>query len=179
VEQAAEAIYRRALQLASSYRERNVTRILALLEEAATFDHTDACFELANWRHFGIGATRDDVAAVRLWERAAERGHTQACMNLAIACERGIGTARDTKRAFTLYDACARSGDVNALYEAGRCRYYGIGTDIDRDGAEVCFLRARQFGHAEATCDAAESDGPRRIPRPAFAGPFRAIAPSG
>jgi TPR repeat protein len=84
---------------------------------------------------------------------------------LALACERGDGLARDLERAFGLYESCANGGHVEALYEAARCRHYGIGTAQDRTLAAVYFERARAFGHAEAQCDAAESDGPRRMPR--------------
>ncbi len=170
----AGAIYLRALRLAGTYREDNAVRILALLEEAASFEHPDACFELGNWRHFGIGAARDDAAAAALWQRAAALGHIEATLNLAIAYERGIGVVRDLAHAFALYEASAQAGDVAALYEVGRCRHYGIGTVADPTEAAGWFLQARRHGHAEAICDAAESDGPRRMPRPAFAGPFRA-----
>jgi TPR repeat protein len=169
----AEGLYRRAQQLAGQYREQNVTRILALLEEAADFEHVEALFELGNWRHHGIGAERDDAQAARLWARAAERGHVEACFNLAIACESGIGVARDPNRAFGLYSRCADAGHLNAHYEVGRCLHYGIGTAVDRVGAGRRFATARRFGHAEAICDDAEPDGPRRMPRPSFAGPFR------
>jgi len=169
----AESLYRRAQQLAGQYRERNVTRILALLEEAADGDHVEALFELGNWRHHGIGAERDDARAARLWARAAEFGHVEASFNLAIACERGIGVARDPSRAFALYGWCADAGNLDAQYELGRCLYYGIGTAPDRMAAQARFETARRFGHAEAICDDAEPDGPRRMPRPSFAGPFR------
>jgi TPR repeat protein len=72
--------------------------------------------------------------------------------------------APDPERALGLYDACANAGDVDAFYEAGRCRYYGIGTAADPAAAAAAFAIARRFGHAEASCDAAESDGPRRRP---------------
>jgi len=169
----AAGLYRRALQLAGHYRERNVTRILALLEEAADGDHVEALFELGNWRHHGIGAERDDERAARLWARAAELGHVEAGFNLAIACERGIGVERDPARAFALYGRCAEAGNLDAQYEVGRCLYYGIGTAPDRAAAQARFDTARRFGHAEAVCDDGEPDGPRRMPRPSFAGPFR------
>jgi TPR repeat protein len=63
-----------------------------------------------------------------------------------------------------LYESCARAGFVEAIYEVGRCRYYGIGTPVDREAALADFAAARAYGHAEANCDAAESDGPRRMP---------------
>jgi TPR repeat protein len=169
----ADGLYRRALQLAGQYREKNVTRILALLEEAADCDHVEALFELGNWRHHGIGVDRDDARAARLWARAAELGHVEAGFNLAIACERGIGVERDPDRAFALYGRCAEAGNLDAQYEVGRCLYYGIGTAPDAAAAQARFAVARRFGHAEAICDDREPDGPRRMPRPSFAGPFR------
>jgi TPR repeat protein len=95
-------------------------------------------------------------------------------LNLAIACERGIGIARDPIRAFALYERASFAGSLDAVYEVGRCKYYGIGTAVDRAGAQAHFEQARRFGHAEATCDAAEGDAPRRMPRPNVAGPFHA-----
>jgi len=170
----AEAFYQRAQKLAAVYRERDVMRIVALLEEAASYEHPDALFELGNWHHYGIGVPRDDRKAAACWERAAKGDQRDACFNLAIACERGIGVERDPERAFALYERCLVGGDVNAFYEVGRCKYYGIGTEVDREGALVHFLQARGYGHAEAACDAAENDGPRRMPRPNVAGPFHA-----
>jgi TPR repeat protein len=117
---------------------------------------------------------RDDRRAADLWSRAAEGGRDEARFNLAIALERGIGVERDATRAFALYECIAARGDANALYEVGRCAYYGIGTPLDRDAADAWFVQARACGHAEAACDAAEGDGPRRIPRPNVAGPFHA-----
>jgi hypothetical protein len=173
MQEVAESLYQRATKLARAYRDENVTRILALLEEAADLDHVQALFELGNWRHHGIGDQRDDEAAARLWTRAAELGHAEAGLNLAIAYERGIGVPRDASRAYELYVRCAEAGSIDGHYEAGRCLYYGIGTPEDRDAAEERFATARRFSHAEAVCDAAEADGPRRMPRPSFAGPFR------
>jgi TPR repeat protein len=65
-----------------------------------------------------------------------------------------------------LYEQCALAGSVSAYYELGRCKYYGLGTNVDRAGAAAAFAQARRCGHAEALCDAAESDGPRRMPLP-------------
>ena len=162
----AETYYRRAQKLASVYRERDVMRIVALLEEAAAFEHADALFELGTWYHYGIGV-------------ASDAGRRDATFNLAIATERGIGVPRDAARAYALYERCAIAGDVNAIYEAGRCKYYGLGTPVDRAGAAGDFDRARAYGHAEAACDAAEGDAPRRMPRPNVAGPFHATRGGG
>jgi TPR repeat protein len=171
---AANEIYRRALRLAGSFRMDLVSRIYALLEEAAELDHTEALFALANWRHFGIGNARDDEAAARMWSRASLRGHAEATFQLAIAHERGIGVPQDRARAYELYLKAASAGIVNGLYEIGRCTYYGIGAAIDRDMARAYFRDARLAGHAEAAADAAEDGEPRRMPPPAFMGPFHA-----
>ncbi len=160
-----QASYARAQRLASTYREANVPKIVAALEDAARDGHIDALFELGTWHHHGIGGTRDNGAAVAAWSRAAERGHVAACIALANACERGIGVDRDAARAFTLYDRAAEAGDLGALYERGRCHYYGIGTPVAHDLARDDFARAVRFGHVEAACDAAEDDAPRRMPR--------------
>ena len=173
-ERAANEIYRRALRLSGSFRIDLVSKIYALLEEAAALDHTDALFALANWRHFGIGNVRDDAAAARMWTRASAHGHGEATFQLAIAYERGIGVPQDRNRAYELYTRSASSGIVNGLYEMGRCMYYGLGTAVDRDTADACFRDARLAGHAEAAADAAEDDEPRRMPPPAFMGPFHA-----
>jgi hypothetical protein len=170
----ADAYYQRAQKLAGRYREADVTRIVALLEEAASYGHPDALFELGTWHHYGIGVPRDDRKAVDCWERAAAGAQRDASFHLAIACERGIGTERDAARAFALYERCRSAGDVNAYYEVGRCKYYGIGTAEDRAGAAACFADARRYGHPEAICDDAEGDAPRRMPRPNVAGPFHA-----
>ncbi len=151
-----------------------VSRIYALLEEAASFDHPDALYALANWRHFGIGATRNDAIAAELWMRAAAHGHGEATFQLAVACERGIGVAQDRTRAYELYGQAASRGIINALYEMGRCMYYGLGTHEDRGAAAQFFRDARLAGHAEAAADAAEADAPRRMPPPSFTGPFHA-----
>jgi len=76
--EAADSLYARAQRLAATYREQNITRILALLEEAAAFEHADALFELGSWSHHGIGSLRDEARAASLWERASERGHLEA-----------------------------------------------------------------------------------------------------
>jgi len=171
---AAEASYQRAQKLAATYRERDVMRIVALLEEAAAYEHPDALFELGNWYHYGIGVSHDDRKAAELWERASAAGQRGASFNLAIACERGIGVERDTRRAYALYLRCLEAGDANAYYEVGRCLHYGIGIAPDREIAGAYFTQARVYGHGEALCDAAEGDGPRRMPRPNVAGPFHA-----
>jgi len=173
-QRAANEIYRRALRLAGSYRIDLVPRIYALLEEAAALDHTEALFALANWRHFGIGNERNDAVAAQMWARASARGHGEATFQLAIAYERGIGVPQDRTRAFELYTQSASAGIVNGLYEIGRCSYYGLGAALDRDIARAYFRDARLAGHAEAAADAAEDDEPRRIPPPAFMGPFHA-----
>ncbi len=157
--------YARAQRLAATFRDANVPKIAAALEEAARDGHVDALFELGTWRHHGIGGARDDAAAVAAWARAAQRGHVAARIALANACERGVGMDRDAARAFSLYDRAAEAGDLGALYERGRCRYYGIGTPVSRDLAQNDFARAARFGHAEAVCDAAEADTPRSMPR--------------
>jgi TPR repeat protein len=169
-----ESYYRRAQTVAGAYGDRNAVRIVALLEEAASYEHADALFELGNWHHYGIGVPRDDRKAAGLWERAVARGHGGAAFNLAIAYERGIGVVRDPARAFALYDARCEAGDVSAFYEVGRCAYYGIGIPQDRTRARAALERARAFGHPEALCDAAEDAEPRRMPRPNVAGPFHA-----
>jgi TPR repeat protein len=175
----AAAFYARAQKLAGTYRERNVMRIVALLEEAVAYEHPDALFDLGTWYHYGIGVAHDDRKAAQFWERAAAADHLEACFSLAIACERGIGLVRDAARAFELYERCAAAGSVNAIYETGRCKFYGIGTACAPDAAHADFARACAFGHPEALCDAAEGDGPRRMPRPNAAGPFHATRGGG
>ncbi len=173
-QRAATDIYRRALRLASVYAADRVPRIYALLEEAAALDHTDALFALANWRHFGIGAPRDDAAAADMWARAAVGGHAEAAFQLAVAYERGIGVIADKARALELYSQAAGRGIVNALYEIGRFAYFGIGVAVDRQLADAYFRDARLAGHAEAAADAGEDGVPRRMPPPSFMGPFHA-----
>ena len=169
-----ESYYRRAQTVAGTYGSSNAVRIVALLEEAASYEHPDALFELGNWHHYGIGVPRDDRKAAACWERAATCGHGGAAFNLALAYERGIGVPRDPARAFALYEARYEAGDVSALYEVGRCAYYGIGTPRDPARARAALERARAFGHPEALCDAADDAEPRRMPRPNVAGPFHA-----
>src|SRR5260221_8335384 len=122
-----EAKYDRALALARNGREKNASRVLPLLRDAANAGHAMAAHALATWYIHGIGVRRDFATAAKLEAQASRAGVAEAAFNLAYSYESGKGVEKDERRALRLYRRAARLGDADAVYEVGRCIFYGIG----------------------------------------------------
>jgi len=77
--------------------ERNLTRAVALLREAAQANHPDALHDLAVCYAKGAGVRRSDSRAVELYLRAALYGDKQSAYEVGRCYWHGTGVQRDRR----------------------------------------------------------------------------------
>ena len=79
----------------------------------------------------GLGVTRDEAEAVRLYRLAAEQGLAGAQVSLGIMNARGRGVPRDYEKAMEWYLMAAEQGDATAQFNIGLMYASGMGVPID------------------------------------------------
>lgn len=124
----------------------DAARALELFVKAAGLGHAEAAEKAGMAYHHGLGAPRDDVAALRFFRQAAEAGRAAAQNNYAafLATGRG-GVAVDVDRAVEWYRKAAAQG--NSLAQSNLCIRYGEGQGVEKDLDEalrLCRLAAAQ-----------------------------------
>jgi TPR repeat protein len=83
----------------------------------------------------GIGAVKDQAAAIRLYRQAADQGLATAQGHLADCYWYGRGLERDEREGVRWYRKAAEQGDAVAEYNYGWCLVYGRGVGKDeREG---------------------------------------------
>jgi len=125
--------------VSTSKSKRSRAEAAALLERAYAAGSAEAALAIANWLHYGIHYTRDQVRELELLRYAIAHEVTDAYLPLASYYEEGIpGVLRaDSKKAFQHYVQAALAGDADAFMEVGRCYHYGIGTRKSAALAEI------------------------------------------
>lgn len=77
--------------------EKNLSKAVALLRQAADAEHPDALYDLAVCYAKGVGVRRSDRKAVVLYLRAALRGEKQSAYELGRCYWHGAGVQRDRR----------------------------------------------------------------------------------
>lgn len=79
--------------------EKNLSKAVALLRQAADAEHPDALYDLAVCYAKGTGVRRSDSKAVVLYLRAALRGDKQSAYEVGRCYWHGVGVRRDRRLA--------------------------------------------------------------------------------
>ena len=83
--------------------EQDVSRALALYQEAAGAGYPDAQCALGVLHHQGKGVDQDDREAVRLFRQAAEGGYPRAWHFLGLSYDQGTGVEQNAQEAFRCF----------------------------------------------------------------------------
>jgi tetratricopeptide (TPR) repeat protein len=86
----------------------------------------------------GLGVTRNDVEAVKLFQAAAAKGNEYAMANLGIMYQTGRGIAVNVVEAERLYDKAGKTAKSDVLYNIAHLFY--TGKEIPKD-----YVHAMQF----------------------------------
>ena len=79
----------------------------------------------------GLGVTKDEAEAVRLYRLAAEQGLAGAQVSLAIMNAHGRGVPLDYAKAMEWYLMAAEQGDATAQFNIGQLYAFGTGVPVD------------------------------------------------
>lgn len=145
----ASASSRRALyELGRAYAaNRQMPEALAAYRKAADKGSTSAMVELGVLLGTGVGVTKNEVQARKLFERAAEAGNPRGVTNLAAL---GGGAASDPVWARALLTKAAETNSAEAQYQLGLMVADGIGGPKDDVAARALFEKAAAQGHPAA-----------------------------
>ena len=134
---------------------KNETKAVALLQEAAVKDPR-AMDQLGTLYHKGIGATRDDREAFRLYEAAAKLDYLDSAGNLGVLYLTSEGTdlgknadARNQK-AVGLFRDGAKQNNAFCMYLYARCFEVGTGVVANPTEASDWYRRAAEAGNRPA-----------------------------
>jgi uncharacterized protein len=120
------------------------------IESAARYGVAEAQVRLGQMRLDGIGARRDEDAALAWFTRAALRGDPDG-MNMAGRChENGWGGPVDLARAADWYRQAAEAGHDWGEYNYANMLFDGRGVARDQAQAAALYRRAAGRGHARA-----------------------------
>ncbi len=108
----------------------------------------------------GIGVTKNEAKAVRLFKLAAEQGYVAAQYSLGYCYQYGKGVANNKAEAVAknkataveLYTHAAERGYVAAQYSLGYCYLHGIGVTKNEATAVELYTQAAAQGNATAQC---------------------------
>jgi TPR repeat protein len=154
---AAEADYLRMCQLRRmSYGELRTllagdpAQAAPWIEVAARYDLVEAQVRLGQMHLDGLGAAKDDFAALNWFLRAANKGSPEA-MNMVGRChENGWGTPISLPTAARWYLRSAEAGHDWGEYNYANMLFDGRGVERDEAEAAVWYRRASGQGHARA-----------------------------
>lgn len=118
---------------------------LAALSESG---NAEAAYHLGMMRHLGIGAQKDEKAALELFRKAAEAGDPLAAFKLGDYYARADNgqVEPDKMEALRLKMIAAEAGYALAQYDVARLHFEAEQTDL----ALEWLLRAAQQGHPDA-----------------------------
>src|SRR5262245_450444 len=140
---------RRAMyQLGRAYASNGqMTEALAAWRKAADKGSSSAMVELGVAYGTGIGVTKDEAQARKLFERAAEAGNPRGVSNLAALG--GGGASSDPARARQLLSKAAET-NAEAQYQLGMMLAEGNGGARDDTAARALFEKAAAQNHPGA-----------------------------
>lgn len=136
--------------------ERDVTKMIDYLWQAASRDEPEALAKVGFCYEEGIGLTKDVALAAKWYRRAAELGFPQAMLNLASLYNRGSGVPPDANQAFSWYQRAAQTATKDgqklplADYNLGVAYTLGRGARSDAAKAFKHFKLAAETGLARA-----------------------------
>ena len=134
--------------------DRDESKAVALLLEAAEQGHALAQFNLGVCYHKGTGVSKDEGEAVRWYRKAAEQGDAQGQCNLGVCYELGSGLLhKEQGEAVRWYRKAAEQGDADAQCNLGVCYEYGTGVSKDEWEAVRWYRKAAEQGNAQAQCN--------------------------
>jgi TPR repeat protein len=134
---------------------KNETKAVALLQEASAKD-ARAMDQLGNCYHKGIGVTRDDREAFRLYSAAAKLNYLDSAGNLGVLyltsdeTDLGKNEAARTQKAVGLFRDGAKQNNAFCMYLYARCFEAGIGVDANPTEASDWYRRAAEAGNRPA-----------------------------
>lgn len=89
-------------------------KALGVWSVMAEYGDADAQNQLGVLYNRGLGTTRDDVEAARLFAAAASQNHPGACNNLGLMYRNGTGVARNAELAVRWFRKSAALGNTDA-----------------------------------------------------------------
>jgi uncharacterized protein len=120
------------------------------IESAARYGVAEAQVRLGQMRLDGVGAPRDETAALTWFTHAAQGGSPEA-MNMVGRCyESGWGAAADLTVAADWYRRSAEAGHDWGEYNYANMLFDGRGVGCDQPAAARWYRRASERGHTRA-----------------------------
>jgi len=147
----ASASSRRALyQLGRAYAaNQQMPEAVAAYRKAADKGSTTAMVELGVLLATGVGATKDEAQARKLFERAAAAGNPRGATNLAALAD-NAGAPSDPAQTRTMLARAAETNSAEAQYQLGLMMADGVGGPQDDVAARALFEKASAQNHAGA-----------------------------
>ncbi len=113
------------------------------LKRAVKAGHPEACYNLALCCLQGIGCTRNEPLAVKLFQQAAEKGCQEATYNLGLCYAKGVGVKQNMEQAVRWWQQAADAGIRDAMLNLSICYRHGLGVPADEARAEALQAAAK------------------------------------
>ena len=120
------------------------------LSEAKACDAGDLsqCHNLGISYAEGLGVSKGDSEAVRLYRKSCNGGEAGSCSNLGLMYSKGLGVSQDNDEAARLYRKACDGGDAWGCSSLGFMYSKGLGVSQDNDEAARLYRKACDGGDA-------------------------------
>jgi TPR repeat protein len=135
---------------------KNESKAIGLLQEAAAAKDARAMDLLGNCYHKGIGVAPDDAAAFRQYRAAAQLNYLDSVGNLGVLyltsdqTDLGKNVAARTQKAVSLFRDGAKKNNAFCMFLYARCFEAGTGVDANPTEASDWYRRAAEAGNRPA-----------------------------
>jgi len=135
---------------------KNESKAIGLLQEAAAAKDPRAMDQLGNCYHKGIGVARDDAAAFRQYRTAAQLNYLDSVGNLGVLyltsdqTDLGRDEAARTQKAVSLFRDGAKQNNAFCMFLYARCFEVGTGVNANPTEASAWYRRAAEAGNRPA-----------------------------
>jgi serine/threonine protein kinase len=144
-------------QALALYGQKNFSMAAPLLDKACTGGNGEACKDLGNLYHDGIGVGKDGSHAASLYAKACSSSPPTGCNTLGVMYRNGDGVAQSDSRAADLYTQACNANDALGCSNLGSMYWFGRGVSNDDVRAAALYSKACDAGNGAgcsslATC---------------------------
>lgn len=141
------------MYLAGSGLDRNTTKAIALLQQAAELGNPLSQYQLGLFYMTGQNVERNLAIAKDWYTKAAAQGNPNAQNDLGVLYQKGLGVPQDDAKALELYKKSAAQGFAAAQANVGWMYANGRGVSLDNFEAAKWLAAAAEQGNANAQND--------------------------
>ncbi len=132
------------------YDKEDYTNAVPCFRKAAEQGHIDAQYFLGVCYHWGLGVSKNDCEAEKLWRKLAVQGDPDGEYALGLCYKEGICVPMNYDQAVKWFQKSASQNHALAWRQLGWCYKNGEGVPQNLDEAKKCFRKAVDLGDEDS-----------------------------